>query len=96
VPVKIKLAGTNFAKPPVAGGTGGTTVHISAPDAVPPLLDYAIPVGATRVNSAAEIEVEFDTRTALPGKYDVQIWNPGGPTPPQRSNTLPDAFEILP
>jgi hypothetical protein len=93
-PAVITLTGTNFARPPVAGGTGGSTVHISAPALG--ITDYALPVAATTVASPTQIQVQLDTRTGVPGKYDVTVWNPGGPTPPQKSNVLLQAFEILP
>jgi len=92
--VAITLTGTNFARPPVAGGTGGSTVHIAAPALG--INDYAIPVSATTVTNPTQIVVQLDTRTGVPGKYDVSVWNPGGATPPQKSNVLSQAFEILP
>ncbi|HET6924097.1 MAG TPA: hypothetical protein VFI16_13200, partial [Anaeromyxobacteraceae bacterium] len=69
-PVVLTLTGTNFAKPD-AGGTGGSTVH-AASAAIP---DYVVP-GAT-VASSTSISVSFDSSTAIPGSYTLQIWNPG-------------------
>jgi hypothetical protein len=38
--------------------------------------------------------VHLDTRGAVPGTYDLEVWNPGSLNPPQKSNTLPGAFTI--
>jgi hypothetical protein len=94
-PETIVLTGTNFAKP-AANGAGGSVVHIAAPELGIP--DYALPSADTTVVSSTRIEVRLDTRTALPGRYDVSVWNPSAPTTvppaPQKSNVLSDAFEI--
>jgi hypothetical protein len=92
-PVTVTLTGTNFAKPD-AGGTGGSAVHISAPELG--VTDYTVPAARTTVMSPTQILVSLDTRIGVPGEYDIAVWNPGGPTPPQKSNVLADAFEILP
>lgn len=96
--VPVILRGTNFARPD-ATGAGGSRVHVMAPELG--VDDYVVPAVDTLVRkldpqdpaSPTVIEVRLDTLAALPGRYDVQVWNPGGP---QRSNVLVDAFEILP
>ena len=90
-PVTITLTGTNFAKPD-GSGNGGSIVRVSAPELG--VTDYPIPSTSTIVDSPTSMRVQFDTRTGPPGAYDVSVWNPGGPTPPQKSNVLPDAFRI--
>jgi hypothetical protein len=92
-PVTVTLTGVNFARPD-AGGTGGSSVHISATDLG--VADYTVPSADTTVVSPTQIQVRLDTRNGVPGAYDVSVWNPGGPTPPQKSNVLNDAFNILP
>ncbi len=45
-----------------------------------------LPAGNTvTVASATSIVVQFDARTAAPGTYKIQVWNPPGP---QRSNAV--------
>jgi len=92
-PVEVTLTGTNFAKPDPAGN-GGTTVHISNPAVG--VTDYMVPKAATTIVSPTQLKVSLQTLDGVPAKYDVTVWNPGGPTPPQKSNTLVQAFEILP
>ncbi|MFT3917083.1 MAG: MopE-related protein [Anaeromyxobacteraceae bacterium] len=91
--VKVTLTGTNFAKPD-ALGNGGSAVHIS--NAAIGVTDFAVPKTDTTVVSATSIEVMLDTLAAIPAKYDVAVYNPGGPTPPQKSNVLTQAFEVQP
>jgi MYXO-CTERM domain-containing protein len=104
-PVLVTLTGTNFAKPD-ASDNGGSSVHISS--AALGVTDF--PIYSTnkvegsgagqvlppyaRVQSATQLVLHLDTRVALPGAYDVAVWNPGGLTPPQKSNTLAGAFTI--
>jgi hypothetical protein len=90
-PVLVVVEGSNFAKPD-AGGAGGSTVHISS--AALEIADLALPATATTVVSPTRIEVRLDTRTGVPGSYDVSVWNPGNP--PQKSAALPGAFTIQP
>jgi hypothetical protein len=92
-PVEVILTGQNFAKPD-ASGNGGSVVHISS--VALGLADMAIPTSATTVVSPTQIRVMLDTRTGVPGTYDVAVWNPGGETPPQKSNVLAGAFTITP
>jgi hypothetical protein len=92
-PATVVLTGTNFAKPD-SGGTGGSSVHISAPDLG--VTDFTVPSAATTVASPTQIVIQLDTRNGVSGAYDVAVWNPGGPTPPQKSNVLQDGFQILP
>ncbi|MGC3997330.1 MAG: IPT/TIG domain-containing protein [Anaeromyxobacter sp.] len=90
-PTLIVLTGTNFAKPD-ASGNGGSIVHVAS--TALGILDFALPASATTVVNSKRLEVRFDTRTGVPGTYDVSVWNPGGPTPPQKSNSLTGAFTI--
>jgi hypothetical protein len=91
--VPVTLTGTNFAAPD-ASGAGGSVVHISS--AALGIADQPIPTADTTVVSPTQIRVMLDTRSGVPGTYDVSVWNPGGPTPPQKSNVLPAAFTITP
>jgi hypothetical protein len=89
--VEIKLTGTNFAKPDASGN--GSVVRVSSTELG--IVDHAIDSASTNVMSPTEIRVQFDTRDAVPCyPFDVSVWNPGGPTPPQKSNVLVDAFEV--
>jgi hypothetical protein len=101
--VVITLTGTNFATPD-ASDNGGSTVHISA--AALGVTDYPIassnlPVAQltlpyARVLSSTSIAVHLLTLDAVPGSYDVAVWNPGSANPPQKSNTLAGAFTVTP
>jgi hypothetical protein len=78
--VRVALAGSNFAKP-VSGG-GGSSVHAASEGcaATPPsclVPDAAVPSSAVTVVDAGRIEVDFDRSAAIPGTYDVTVWNPG-------------------
>ncbi|HET7826745.1 MAG TPA: hypothetical protein VFK90_15525, partial [Anaeromyxobacter sp.] len=90
-PVNVTVSGTNFAKPD-ANGNAASQVMVS-PDGTNfvPLTGSAITIASSTV-----IQVAFDTRTAaIPAcssppcsvTYHVAVWNPGGPTPPQKSNS---------
>jgi hypothetical protein len=105
-PVAVTLTGTNFAKPD-ASGTGGSTVMVTSelmPGWPGAPAFQAVP-GTVTVESPTRITVQLDTRAAYaaPGgtAYHVAVWNPGGPTPPQRSDagqaaaSLP-AFTVMP
>jgi len=91
--VPVTLTGTNFAAPD-ASGAGGSVVHIACPALG--VTDQPIPTADTTVVSSTQIRVMLDTRSGVPATYDVAVWNPGGPTPPQKSNVLPGAFTITP
>jgi hypothetical protein len=91
-PVTLVVRGANFAKP--VGGAGGSLVHVAAPELG--VTDFVFPAADTTVVSHDRIEVRVDTRAGLPGTYDLSVWSPGGPTPPQKSNVLPDALRITP
>ncbi|MFY3744294.1 MopE-related protein [Anaeromyxobacter sp. Red801] len=105
-PVTVTLTGTNFAKPD-ASGTGGSAVMVTSelmPGWPGAPAFQAVP-GTVTVESPTRITVQLDTRAAYaaPGgtAYHVAVWNPGGPTPPQRSDagqaaaSLP-AFTVMP
>jgi len=89
-PVPLRITGTNFAQPDVAGNNG-SVVHVSS--AALGIADYPLPTAATTVVSATQMEVALDTTLAVPGTYAFAVWNPGGPL---KSNVLQGAFTILP
>jgi hypothetical protein len=48
-----------------------------------------LPAGNTyTVPSATAIQVQFDTRTAVPGTYRIAVWNPPGPQKSPEAVTL--------
>ena len=71
-PVLVTLAGGNFARPD-ANGNGGSVVHVSS--TALGIADSPLPVSATTVVDHGQIQVSFDTRTAVPGTYVVSVWN---------------------
>jgi MYXO-CTERM domain-containing protein len=87
-PVVVTLAGTNFAKPD-ASGNGASTVVVSNTNLGYPA--SPLPTSVVQVSNSTTILVTVDTCSVYPGgdanPYTIQIWNPGGPTPPQKSNT---------
>jgi hypothetical protein len=99
--VLVTITGTNFSRPDLSGN-GGSTVHASSTTLG--ITDWAIasfrdctvahPLPWACVTSATQVQVHLDTRAGVPGAYDLAVWNPGGPTPPQKSNTLTGAFTI--
>jgi hypothetical protein len=81
VPVRVFLAGANFAKPG-AGGGGGSAIHAAsegctATPPVCPVPDAVLPGASVTVVDAQNIAADFDTASAIPGTYDVTVWNPG-------------------
>jgi hypothetical protein len=88
VPVTVTLTGTNFAKPD-ANGNAASQVMFSADSGA---TWVPLPAGNTAtVVSATSISVSFDPRTAVPGSYLVQVWNPPGP---QKSGSV--SFTLTP
>jgi hypothetical protein len=88
-PVPVRVVGTNFAKPD-AGGNNGSQLRISS--AALGVVDQPLPSSAVTVTSATQLDVRLDTLLAVPGTYDVQVWNQGGAL---KSNKLAGAFTIL-
>ncbi|HEY6002712.1 MAG TPA: putative metal-binding motif-containing protein [Anaeromyxobacter sp.] len=73
--IPVTLTGTNFAKPD-ANGNAASQVMVSADNGT----TFAPLTGSTvTVVSSTSIQVQFDSRTAVPGPYLIQVWNPPGP-----------------
>jgi hypothetical protein len=89
-PVPVRVLGTNFARADAAGNNG-SQLRISS--AALGVVDFLVPLAAVTVTSATQLDVQLDTLLAVPGTYDVQVWNQGGAL---ESNTLVGAFTILP
>jgi hypothetical protein len=96
-PIYLKISGSNFAKPDV-NGNGGSQLVAWNTGTVPPIASPTTPInvgtlsGCTvTANDYASIHVTFDSRAvfATTSPYTLQIWNPGGVTPPQKSGTTP-------
>jgi len=86
-PWPVTLTGTNFAKPD-ANGNAASQVMFSADGGATfaPLTGSVI-----TVVSATRIDVQFDSRTAIAGTFNLAVWNaanPDSPPPqsPQKSN----------
>ena len=80
--VPVTITGTNFAKPDVNGNAASQVMFSSDGGTT-----FSPLTGSTvTVNSATTITIQFDTRTAVPGTYQVAVWNPPGP---QKSCTAP-------
>ena len=81
--VTVTLTGTNFAKPD-ANGNAATQVMVSSDGGT----TWAPLTGSpVTVVSSTSIQVAFDTRTAVPGTYNVAVWNPNASAgSPQKSN----------
>ena len=87
-PVTVTLTGTNFAKPD-ANGNAASAVMFSADGGT---TWVPLPAGNTAtVVSSTSISVAFDPRTAVPGSYLVEVWNPPGP---QKSGSV--SFAVTP
>jgi len=95
-PVTVTITGTNFAKPDATGAGGSQVVGWNDGLGITSTSPIIIPTAAVEVTSATQILVTLDTRNLIPSvsPYSVQIWNPGGPTPPQKSN--PASFTLNP
>jgi hypothetical protein len=81
--VTVTLTGTNFAKPD-PNGNAATQVMVSADGGTTwaPLTGSSVTVA-----SSTSIQIAFDTRTAVPGTYNVAVWNPNASAgSPQKSN----------
>jgi putative metal-binding protein len=89
-PVPVRIDGTNFAKPDVAGNNG-SQVRVSAPTIG--VVDQLLPASAVTVTSATRIDVQLDTTLAVPAAYSISVWNQGGAL---KSAALANAFTILP
>ncbi len=78
-PVTVTITGTNFAKPD-ANGNAASQVMVSADGGT----NWAPLTGSTvTIASSTSIQIALDSRTAVPGTYNVAVWNPPGP---QKSN----------
>ncbi|HSN13465.1 MAG TPA: IPT/TIG domain-containing protein, partial [Anaeromyxobacteraceae bacterium] len=73
--VPVTLTGTNFAKPD-ANGNAASQVMISADGGA---TFFALTGSTVTVASSTSIQIQFDSRTAVPGPYQIQVWNPPGP-----------------
>jgi hypothetical protein len=83
--IPVTLTGTNFAKPD-ANGNAASQVMVSADAGA----TFAPLTGSTAaVVSSTSIQVQLDSRTAVPGSYLIQVWNPPGP---QKSGSV--AFTV--
>lgn len=105
-PVTVVISGTNFAKPD-ATGSGGSLVMAwnsgTLSDGVTPIIDPASPINVANLSGATVVVNDYDTITvtldtrsvlATSSPYTIQVWNPGGPTPPQKSGTT--TFTVSP
>jgi Putative metal-binding motif/IPT/TIG domain len=91
-PWPVTLTGTNFAKPD-ANGNAASQVMFSADGGA----TFAPLTGSqVTVVDSTHIQVQFDSRTAVAGTFNLAVWNPAnpddpppptGPPPPQKSNT---------
>jgi MYXO-CTERM domain-containing protein len=94
-PTPVTLTGTNFAKPDASGNGGSqvvawnTALGITAP--------IVLPSASVQVVDYDTIIVTLDTLSVVASAtnpYTIQVWNPGGATPPQKSNTT--TFTVTP
>jgi hypothetical protein len=90
-PVPVRISGTNFARPDAAGNNGSQVMVSGGP--LPAGTFQLVAPTAVTVTTATQIDVQLDTRQAVPGTYAVSVWNQGGAL---KSAPLPAAFTILP
>jgi hypothetical protein len=85
--VPVTISGTGFAKPDLAGNNGS---QVHAYSAATNDIDLAARgIGAVNVVDPRTIVVTLSTTAALPGTYNISVWNPGGTVanPFQKSNS---------
>jgi MYXO-CTERM domain-containing protein len=104
--VTVTITGTNFAKPDASGSGGSQVVAWNTgtlSDGTTQIIPASTPINVANLTgttvtvvSNTTIVISLDPRSVLAttSPYTIQVWNPGGATPPQKSGTT--TFTVTP